>query len=135
MKRLDLYLHFTGECRAAMEFYHQCLGGELTLSTFGESPMATQVPAALKDQIIQSRLEAEGVAIVADDVTGRVKIAQGNNISLFLHSGHMKEIEGYFSKLSEGGQVHQPLTQAFFGIFGMFTDKFGLNWVFQADNP
>ena len=34
--RLNPYLAFNGTAREAMEFYKSALGGELTLSTFGE---------------------------------------------------------------------------------------------------
>jgi PhnB protein len=135
MKQLDVYLHFTGQCRAAMEHYQKCLGGELTTSTYGESPIASQLPPALREQIIHSRLQTQDLAIVADDVTGRVNITRGNNISLYLHAPSAKEIEPFFASLSEGGHVSQPLSQAFFGVYGMFTDRFGITWVFQADKP
>ena len=40
MAQLNAYLRFNGKCREAMTFYQACLGGELTIQTVGESPMA-----------------------------------------------------------------------------------------------
>ncbi len=39
----------------------------------------------------------------------------------------------YFSKLAEGGKVFQPLAKAFCGVNGVINDKFGINWIFQAE--
>ena len=45
MAQLNPYLNFPGNCRLAMEFYRECLGGELFLQTVGEMPeMAVQMP-------------------------------------------------------------------------------------------
>ncbi len=57
------------------------------------------------------------------------------NHSLCIQSTRLKEIEPYFSKLAEGGRVVQPLTKAFFGVFGVINDRFGISWILQADKP
>ena len=135
MVQLNAYIHFSGNCREAMEFYKKCLGGNLELSTFAGSPIESQVPAAMKNKIIHSRLEAGNMVIIADDMTSPGIVTVGNNISLCIQGVHLKEIEPYFLKLAEGGKVTQPLTKAFFGVFGIINDKFGISWIFQADNP
>ena len=33
------FLLFDGNCAEAMTFYHTCLGGELTLTKLGDTPM------------------------------------------------------------------------------------------------
>jgi PhnB protein len=38
------FLLFDGICAEAMTFYHQCLGGELTLTKLGDTPMKEQFP-------------------------------------------------------------------------------------------
>jgi PhnB protein len=133
MTQLNAYIHFNGNCREAMEFYKNCFGGNLQISTFAGSAMESQVPPALKDKIIHSRLEADGMIIIADDMTRPGVVTVGNNISLCLQSTDVKDIEPYFSKLAQGGKVNQPLTKAFFGVFGIINDKFGISWIFQAD--
>jgi PhnB protein len=135
MIKLSPYIHFNGNCREAMEFYRKCLGGNLVLSTFADSPMVAQTPPAMKDKIIHSRLETDGIVIVADDMTRPGVVTVGNNISLYVQGAGLKEIEVYFSKIAEGGKVTQPLTEAFFGVFGIINDKFGISWIFQADRP
>jgi PhnB protein len=132
MVKLDLCIHFNGNCREAMDFYHRCLGGNLQLLTFAQSPMVSQVPESMRDKIIHSRLEADGMVIDADDVNRTGGIT--HNISLYMQGSSSKEIEPSFSKLAEGGKIVRPLTQAFFGNFGMINDKFGISWMFRADN-
>ena len=45
--QLNPYLSFNGNCGAAFKFYEKNLGGKIEMTmTFGESPMADQVPAA-----------------------------------------------------------------------------------------
>ena len=47
MITLTPYLLLDGTCKPAMEFYHSCLGGELTLMLVGNSPMKTAFPATM----------------------------------------------------------------------------------------
>jgi len=130
------YLYFNGNCREAMTFYKECLGGELKLMTVGESPTASQRPAAMKDKILHSTLEKDNMLIMASDWMAPTKPVNGNTIQLCIASSvGKKEIEGYFSKLSKGGKISYPLKEEFFGTYGAFTDKFGTNWMFQADKP
>ena len=46
MITLGWNLSFDGQCEAAFEFYEACLGGKINvMMTWGESPMAKDVPA------------------------------------------------------------------------------------------
>lgn len=135
MVKLSPYLRFNGNCREAMGFYKECLGGELTIMTMGESPMASQVPPEMKTRVMHSMLKKDNMTFMASDAMGPEKIIKGNNISLSIMGTNMEEIQPYFSKLSSGGTVKHPLGKTFFGVYGDFTDKFGIDWMFQADNP
>lgn len=135
MVQLNAYIHFNGNCRDAMEFYKKCFGGNLEILTFAGSPMESQVPPSVKNKIIHSRLVADGIVIIADDMMRSGVITVGNNISLYVQAANLKEIEIFFTRLAEGGKVTQALTQAFFGMFGIINDKFGISWIFQADSP
>jgi PhnB protein len=55
---------------------------------------------------------------------------QGNNFSLSLTVYSKEETDRLFNGLSAGGTVTMPLADTFWGdYFGMFTDKFGINWM------
>jgi len=133
MKRLNPYLRFNGTCRQAMEFYKSCLGGNLNLMTVGDSPMGAQSPPAEKNKVMHSALEADGMVIMASDMMGAEKPVTGNLITLCINGNDKQAIEGYFAKLSAGGQVTAPLKEEFFGSYGELVDKFGVLWMFQID--
>ena len=44
MLRCIPFLLFDGNCAEAMTFYQKCLGGELTLTKLGDTPMKDQFP-------------------------------------------------------------------------------------------
>jgi PhnB protein len=131
MKQLNPYLRFNGTCKEAMTFYKDCLGGELTLTTVGESPMAEQMTED-KDKIMHSTLKKDNLTIMATDLSGPEGLTKGNMMVLCLNGTDKDEIKGYFEKLSAGGTIKTPLREEFFGLFGDFTDKFGVDWMVQA---
>lgn len=67
MKNIDAYVFFENECREAMNFYQQCLGGELTMMTIGESPAAEQMPADKRGMIMHSSLTNGTMTLLAAD--------------------------------------------------------------------
>ena len=133
MVTLNPYLNFAdARAREAMEFYASVLGGDLDVMTFGdmgtEGPMATQV---MHGQIqTPSGLTLMG----ADAPPEMVQVTFGDNVSVSI-SGSNEEAEqlrGWFSALSDGGEVRQPLEAAPWGDeFGMFVDRFGISWMFN----
>jgi PhnB protein len=55
---------------------------------------------------------------------------QGNNFSISITPGSEEEAKRLFDGLSAGGTVTMPLAKTFWADqFGMFTDKFGINWM------
>ena len=134
MTQINAYLKFNGNTREAFEFYKECLGGELTLQAVGDSPMAGQMPKDAKDKIIHAKLVKDGLVIMGSDMMGdEGHFIKGNNIYLCINGGTAEELKTFFSKLSAGGNITQELKEAFFGTFGELTDKFGMQWMFQAD--
>lgn len=130
--QLNPYLNFRGEAREAMDFYQSVLGGELTRSTFGESHM--DVPADEVDQIMHSQLQTPaGLALMAADIPSSMELASGSAISVSLSGDDEAELRGWFDGLSAGGTVTVPMAKAPWGdTFGMFTDKFGIDWLVNA---
>lgn len=127
-KQIHPYLNFNGKCREAMQFYQECLGGELTLQKVAESPMAAQMPSEAAAQILHGSLTGDEFVMMASDMMGAGLIS-GNAITLLLTCISEEEIEICFQKLSQGGKVKTPLHQSFWGsTYGELTDKYGLNW-------
>jgi PhnB protein len=127
--KLNPYINFKDNTRAAMEFYHSVFGGKLTVSTFKEF-QASEDPGE-DDLIMHAMLETEnGMIFMASDTPRRMEYRPGTNFSISLSGDNEGELTGYYQALSEGGVVSMPLTKAMWGdIFGMCTDKFGVNWM------
>ena len=134
MANLNPYLTFNGNCRDAMTYYKECLGGELTLMPVGESPVASQVPPHLKDAILHSTLKTASFEIMATDMTPETFV-RGNDMQLCLGCKSEEELHLLFDKLAAGGKVMQPLHQMFFGLIGVVMDKFGKRWILELDKP
>ena len=118
-----------------MTFYKDCLGGELTLMTVGESPMASQVPPEAKNHIMHSALKNGNMVLMASDNMGTGSITKGNQFSMTIECGNKKEADSYYAKLSAGGKATHPMKDEFFGYYGDLTDKFGVNWMISHMNP
>jgi PhnB protein len=127
--RLNPYLAFRGNAREAMDFYHSVFGGALESNTFAEF-QASEDPAE-KDKIMHSMLTADsGFVLMAADTPNSMEYKPGNNFSVSLSGEDEAELRGYWDKLSDGATVTAPLEPAPWGdIFGMCTDKFGVNWL------
>lgn len=129
--RIHVYLTFNGNCRQAMQFYKDCLGGLLRIQTVAESPMADQWPESVQQNVLHASLEKDELVLLSSDMGGSEKLVQGNTISLALNCSSREEIEHYFSNLSSGGKVTHPLHTFYDGTIGALTDKFGMNWVLK----
>jgi PhnB protein len=131
MAKLNPYLNFYGRCTEAMNFYKSIFGGELQLMLAGDSPAKDQMPAELHNQVMHSHLKGSAIEIMGSDMAPS-KPVEGNTVYLALICDSEDELKDYFSKLSEGGKVEQPVTKAFFGWFGSLEDKFGKHWMLQG---
>jgi PhnB protein len=130
MTEINAYISFNGQCREAMNFYKECLGGELTFQTIEGSPVEAQCPGTMKNQIAHSSLIKNELVLFATDMTGHGGFIKGNNMSLMLNCSSEEEINNFYSKLSEGGQITETLKTQFWGaLFGVVTDKFGIVWM------
>jgi len=136
MTQIQSYLTFSGNCREAMTFYKECLGGELTLQTVGESPMAEQMPTQMKQSILHSTLTSGSIVLMATDMVTKDGLIKGNALSLMLNCGSEEEIKDYYTKLSAGGEATHPLENTFWNAtFGALTDKFGNHWILNYTSP
>ncbi len=135
MPNLNPYLRFNGNCREAMDFYYQCLGGKLQIDTVGDSPMAAQMPPESHKNVIHAVLEADGLRLMAADGMQSGPGVTGTIVSLCISGGNkdIQAIKDLFAKFAAGGKVVMPIEEHFFGLYGELTDKFGVNWMFQAD--
>lgn len=126
---LNPYLTFDGNAREAMEFYRDALGGELTLSTYGE--MGDESPN--RDRIMHASLRTgAGFTLMAADTAPGMEYTSGQNISISI-SGEVEdapEIHRYWDRLSAEAEVTMPLERQVWGDeFGACVDRYGISWM------
>jgi PhnB protein len=130
MKNILSYLTFNGNCKEAMLFYKECLGGDLYFQTIGESPMVDQMPKTMKDCILHSTLTNGNVIKMATDIVPKNGIIKGNNLSLMVDCENELEIKKLYEVLLAGGHSNHPLEDTFWGaLFGDLTDQYGNYWL------
>ena len=124
MKQLIPYIMFPGTCKEALNFYTECLGGEITrLQTVAESHL--QVAGEHKQRIFDSEFKADKIRFKASDDDPNQPLVAGQNFALFVDFSDETEQRAAFEKLSGGGKVLFPLEQT----FGMVVDKYGIQWM------
>ena len=134
MKQIRSYLSFSGNCREAMNFYKECLGGELSLQTIGESPLADKMPAEMKECILHATLTKNELVLMGSDMVSEKGLVRGNAVSLMLDCSSEKEIHETYKALAAGGETTHPIEHTFWGaLFGDLKDKFGNNWLLHYD--
>ena len=135
MLGVEPYIAFKGNCEEAINFYKDRMNGEIIfMQRYGESPMKGKGP---DDKIMLCSLKIGDSKIMAcDNVFEENPTTIGNNISLAIGSDNVADAEAMFERMSDGGTVCMPMQQTFWAErFGMLTDKFGINWMFNCDKP
>lgn len=134
--KINPYLIFNGNCRAAFTFYEQALQGKLeAMMSFGESPAAGHVPQEHHGLIIHARLAVGDQAIMASDTTPDRPTKGFDGCSVSLNVDSIKEAERVFNALAVGGSITMPLDQTFWAArFGMLVDQFGVPWMVNCES-
>lgn len=141
------HLNFHGDARAALEFYRSVFGGELAIATYGDFGMPAGIPGA--DRVVFGQLESgAGFRVMAYDIPGEPRAAGADSGSTRRENGMtitdqpfflsvrgetLDEIQGYWSALSAGAVIVEPLAaSAWSPGFGMLTDGFGVTWILDV---
>ncbi len=125
------YLKFNdSKCREAMGFYKTIFGGKVEFMTIGEMPeMAKEMPADKHKLIMHSELVSGEITFYGADMM-RDKAVIGDNVGVAIQCSSEKELRDMFKKLSEGGDVFMEPEEVSWGaIYGMTTDKYGVEWM------
>ncbi|MGW8465972.1 VOC family protein [Pseudomonas sp. GL-B-19] len=133
--KINPYLIFNGDCKAAFTFYAQSLPGKIeAMMTFGETPAGEHVPTDLHNLIIHTRLVVGDQAIMGSDTTPDRPVDDMAGFSVSLNVDSIAEAERVFAALSKDGTVQMPLEQTFWAArFGMLVDRFGVSWMVNCE--
>jgi PhnB protein len=130
------YLSFDGNCKEAMYYYEQVLGGKITVMMSGaESPMAAMIPPESAHRILHARLELpDGGLLFAGDSPQQLPYEGIKGVSFTLNYDTSEEASKIFNALSEGGQITMPVQAAFWAkSWGMLVDKYGTPWIINGE--
>ncbi len=132
MAQINAYIFFNGDCEHAFNFYKSVFGGDFTFTgRYSDMPGGEgKVADADKNKIMHMSLPigANSVIMGCDALEGPQ--ANASNINLSINAESEEEAKRLFEGLSVGGKVTMPLEKTFWNaFFGMFTDKFGINWM------
>jgi PhnB protein len=128
--KLRTYLNYGGNCRQAFEFYQEHLGGKITmLTTHGEQPDPSKVPANWKQAVLHARLElGDGVLMGADIPPDRFQPMRSAYLTLIVDS--VQEAERIYELLTYRGEIFMKMEETFFAKrFAMLRDRFGTPWM------
>lgn len=127
--KITPYLYLPGTSEQAMNFYKNALGGEIVfIQRYKETP---DFPGSEEngEKIIHGQLKVGDQSIYFSDVLDENEVTFGGQISLTLEHTEVEAIEKAYRALSEGGKVHLPLQETFWGAkYAKLTDPFGVNW-------
>ena len=142
MASVNVYLNFNGNCEEAFNFYKSVFGGDFPyIGRFKDMPPQEgmpPLPAEMGNKIMHVSLPISKETMLMGSDTGgewAPSFVQGNNFSISINAASKEEADRLFAGLSNGGKVTMPLADTFWGdYFGMWEDKFGVNWMMSYND-
>jgi PhnB protein len=136
MASLSPYLHFNGNAEEAFNFYKSVFGGEFaTFTRYKDVPEGVPSPGA-SDAVMHVSLPiSKETVLMGSDMPPKFPAAvMGTNFAISVNAESEKDADNLFKGLSAGGKVFMPMDKTFWGAyFGMFTDRFGIQWMINYD--
>lgn len=137
--KLTPFLLFDGSCAEAVTFYQSCLGGTLTITTVGETPLQTQLAPEHHGKVAYAHLVSGALEFSATDWLHPTRAPQpGNTVAMYVDEGSYDELRPIFDALGAGGaaELRDELQDLPFGTYGHLADRFGVHWFFHgASSP
>jgi len=135
MATINPYLNFDGDTEEAFNFYKSVFGGEFIggISRYEDAPESDKLSDDERKRVMHVALKiSNDNVLMGSDIMPSMghSLSVGNNIYITIQPESKEEAERIFSGLSADGKVTMPLEDTFWGAyFGMFTDKFGVQWM------
>ncbi len=138
MAAINPYLMFNGTCEEAFLFYKSVFGGEFPyIGKYKDAPAeeGEVLSEEALNRIMHVSLPIGNTILMGSDSHPRYgDVGFGDNFSISINTESTDEADHIFNGLSAGGKVEMPMNKTFWGAyFGMFKDKFGINWMVNFD--
>ncbi len=136
MATINPYINFNGNAEEAFNFYKSVFGGAFAiLMRFGDMPNPN-IPETENNKIMHIALPIGKNMLMANDVPefmGRVNENE-NRSKISLSAESREEADKLFNGLSAGGSIEMPIGDSPWATyFGMFRDKYGIEWMVEFD--
>ena len=138
MALINPHINFNGNAEEAFNFYKSVFGGEFSKIMRLKDISSAEYPVAENDanKIMHIALPIGKNILIANDVPesmGQVNENENRSkISISVES--REEADKLFNGLSAGGNIEVPIGDSLWGsYFGMFRDKFGIEWIIDFD--
>ena len=138
MATINPYINFNGNAEEAFTFYKSVFGGEFTTIVRFKDLKSVDFPVPEKEaeKIMRITLPIGETVLIANDVPeilGRVNENE-NRSKIALSVTSHEEADKLFNGLSEGGSIEMPMDVSPWNTyFGMFRDKYGIEWTVEFD--
>jgi PhnB protein len=138
MALINPHINFNGNAEEAFIFYKSVFGGEFAKIMRLKDIASPEFPVAQNDanKIMHIALPIGKNILMANDVPesmGRVNENE-NRSKISISADSREEADTLFSGLSAGGNIEVPMGDSPWGsYFGMFRDKFGIEWMVDFD--
>ncbi|GAB2514347.1 VOC family protein [Spirosoma aerophilum] len=138
MALINPHINFNGNAEEAFTFYKSVFGGEFAQIMRMKDLASPDFPMAENDanKIMHIALPIGKNILMGNDIPehmGRVDENE-NRSKISISAESREEADKLFSGLSAGGTVEMPIDNSPWGsYFGMFRDKFGIEWMVDFD--
>lgn len=138
MPLINPHINFNGNAEEAFTFYQSVFGGAFANVMRFKDLTSPEFPVAAHEEnkIMHIALPIGKNVLMGNDVPEILgKTNEHENRSKISISAESKEeADRLFHGLSAGGQVEMPIADSPWGsYFGMFRDKFGIEWMVDFD--
>lgn len=134
MAIINPHVNFNGNAEEAFNFYKSAFGGEFQRIVRFKDLSSEEFPVdeSEADKIMHIALSIGHNTLMGNDVPAFMgKVDENENRSKISVSAESREeSDRLFQALSAGGTVEVPIDDSMWGsYFGMFRDKFGIEWM------
>jgi PhnB protein len=138
MALINPHINFNGNAEEAFNFYKSVFGGEFAKIMRFKDLASAEFPVAEHEanKIMHIALPIGKSILMANDVPeilGRTNENE-NRSKIVISAESKEEANKLFNELSVGGQIEMPISDSPWGsYFGMFRDKYGIEWMVDFD--
>ena len=138
MASINPHINFNGNAEEAFNFYKSVFGGEFTKVVRFKDISSDEFPIPENEahKLMHIALPIGQNFLLANDILeimGRVNENE-NRSKIAITAESKEETIRLFNGLSDGGEIEMPIDENPDGTyFGMFRDKFGIEWIIKFE--